>query len=96
MAEEFEVGDKVLYLGCGDIAYIMKVERIYEEGNTIRYIVRQEDGRAGDGMADRLIKLTDEDIEAVRKEYKDLLGQKTPLSRDDWQKLIQYTRKASG
>lgn len=93
MAEEFRVGDKVLYLGCGNIAYIMKIDRIYKEVNTTRYIVGQEDGRLGDGIAERLIKLTDEDVEMIKKNYKDLLGQKTTLLKADWQRLIQDSRE---
>ena len=71
----------------------MKVDRIYTEVNTTRYIVRQEDGRLGDGITERLIKLTDDDIEMIKKKYKDLLGQKTSLSKADWQMLIQDSRE---
>ncbi len=57
----------------------MKVDRIYTEVNTTRYIVRQEDGRLGDGITERLIKLPDDE----REELQVLLNKLKAKNLDD-------------
>lgn len=88
MAEEFNVGDKVLYLGSRGRAFIMRVDRIYEEGNETWYVVEVDGYRVSRCTAGRLIKLSDKDIKRLWEEYRFLLKQRA-LSDAEWKRLAE-------